>query len=234
MATVARAAAPYERRPGASNTVLTHEEHSRATSDPATEPIVFVVDDDPEVRESVRRLASTVGVACETFATAREFLDAVDSARPACLVVDVRMPGMSGLDVQRELTARNIPLPTIMITGYGDVPTAVQALKAGAFDFIEKPFSRQLLLDRITQALVVARERHGAQAERAEQARRLARLTPRERQVLELVVQGRTNKAMAAELGLREKTIEVHRAHVMRKMGVGSLAELVRVTLALR
>ena len=194
-----------------------------------SQPTVFVVDDDEGVRESLRWLVCSVGMAVEAYGSAQEFLEAVDADAAGCLVLDVRMPGMSGLDLQQELAARQVGLPIIMITGHGDVPTAVRALTGGALDFIEKPFSRQLLLDRIRRAVVLDANARRAQAERADVAARMAALTPREREVLEMVVAGRTNKVMAMTLGICEKTIEVHRAHVMRKMRVQSLAELVRL-----
>jgi FixJ family two-component response regulator len=198
------------------------------------EPTVFVVDDDEAVRESLCWLGRSVGLNVAPFASAQEFLQANEHACAGCLVLDVRLPGMSGLDLQRELAARRITLPIIMITGFGDVPTAVSALTAGAIDFIEKPFSRQLLLDRIRHALDLDRAARSAQAERDALAARLALLTPRERQVVDLVVVGKTNKVMAMELGISEKTIEVHRAHAMKKMQVECVAELVRATSVLR
>jgi FixJ family two-component response regulator len=206
---------------------------AREVSDPQTQPTVFVVDDDAGVRESLRWLVHSVGMTVEVYETGQEFLDAIGEDRPGCLVLDVRMPGMSGLELQQELAGRGITLPIIMVTGYGDVPTAVRALTAGALDFIEKPFSRQLLLERIRRAVVIDASARRAQAERAEVAGRMATLTPREREVMQMVVAGKTNKVMAMSLGICEKTIEVHRAHVMRKMRVESLAELVRMTAVL-
>ena len=149
-------------------------------------------------------------------------------------MVDLRMPGLSGIDLQEELVTRGMSLPVIMISGYGDVMTAARAMRAGAIDFLEKPISRQLLLDRVREALEVDRQRRRVEAERAEVAARVARLTPRERQVMELVVSGNTNKVIAIDLGLCEKTVEVHRAHVMEKMKVQSLAELVRLAILVR
>jgi two-component system, LuxR family, response regulator FixJ len=202
---------------------------ARELTSPEPEPTVFVVDDDEAVRESLRWLVRSVGLAVQAFATAEDFLEAVTPDRPGCLVLDVRMPGMSGLELQQQLATRGVPLPIIMLTGYGDVPTAVRALTRGALDFIEKPFSRQLLLDRIRHAVVIDANARRLEADRAEVASRAATLTPREREVLRMVVGGSTNKLMAANLGICEKTIEVHRAHVMRKMRAGSLPELVRL-----
>ena len=197
-------------------------------------PTVYIVDDDTEMRETLRSLVSSVNLPVETYASGQEFLETANGSRAGCLVVDLRMPGLSGIDLQDELVARNAQLPVIMISGYGDVTTAARAMRAGAIDFLEKPISRQLLLDRVREALEVDRQRRRAEAERAEVAARVARLTPRERQVMELVVSGNTNKVIAIDLGLCEKTVEVHRAHVMEKMKVQSLAELVRLAILVR
>jgi len=193
---------------------------------PAT---VFVVDDDPAIRESLGWLIESVGLKVKMFATAQEFLEGYDPTLPGCLVLDIRMPGMSGLDLQNELAARKVNIPILVITGHAEVPVAVRAMKAGAFDFIEKPFSDQLLLDRIRRAIEKDAGFRRARSQRAEVAARLAQLTPREREVMDLVVAGKANKVIASELGLSPKTVEVHRAHVMKKMQVGSLADLVRL-----
>ncbi len=190
-------------------------------------PTVFVVDDDHAVRQSLELLIRSVGLRAETYASAQEFLDALDPARPGCLVLDIRMPGMSGLELQRYLRERNIGLPIIMVTGHGDVPVAVRALKNGAVDFIEKPFSKQLLLERIRDSLDQDGRLRQEQARQAGIQNRLKSLTPRERSVMELVVSGKSNKEVAAELGVSKKTVEVHRAHIMQKMEAESLAELV-------
>jgi RNA polymerase sigma factor (sigma-70 family) len=197
-----------------------------------TDPTVFVVDDDPAMRQSLRWLIESVNVAVETYAAAQDFLAAYDPNRPGCLVLDVRMPGMGGLDLQAELARREIEVPVIIITGYAEVPTAVRALKSGALDFIEKPFSDQLLLDRIQQAIASDRQARVRRHERAALAARVAQLTPREREVMQLVVAGSSNREIAAELGLSVKTVEVHRARVMEKMKVDSLADLVRIVLS--
>ena len=198
---------------------------------PDPQPIVFVVDDDRAMRDSLRWLLESIGLSVRTYATATEFLDDHDPAQPGCLVLDVRMPGMSGLDLQTELAQRGAELPTIVVTGHAEVAMAVRAVKAGAIDFIEKPFSDQLLLDRVRQALEIDRQSREVRMRREEARRRLASLSAREREVLGLVAAGKANKEIAAALGLSPKTVEVHRAHVMAKMAVDSLAELIRVAL---
>jgi two-component system response regulator FixJ len=196
-----------------------------------SDPTVFVVDDDPAVRDSLRWLLQSVGLPVKTHATAEEFLASYDPSAPGCLVLDLRMPGMGGLNLQEELAARRMTLPVIMITGHAEVPAAVRAMKTGAIDFIEKPFSDELLLDRIRRAIQADLQAREAQAQHAEVARRYGLLTPRERQVMACVVAGKANKVIAAELGLSVKTVEVHRANVMHKMAVDSIAELVRLAL---
>ena len=195
------------------------------------EPTVFVVDDDPAMRNSLRWLIESVGLAVAAYATAEEFLERYEPNRPGCLVLDVRMPGMSGLDLQDALVQRCITIPTIVITGHAEVAMAVRAVKAGAIDFIPKPFSDQLLLDRIRQALEQDRRDRETREHETDVARRVSHLTQREREVMDLIVAGKANKEVAAELGLSPKTVEVHRAHVMEKMQVASLADLVRIAL---
>ena len=197
------------------------------------DPTVFVVDDDPAMRDSLCWLLQSVDLHVETYPSADAFLAAYDPGRPGCLVLDVRMPGMSGLNLQDELRTRHIRLPIIMLSGHAEVPTAVRALKAGAIDFMEKPFSDELLLDRIRQAIDLDREQREAEARRTAVAARYALLTPREREVMELVTAGKANKVIAADLGLSPKTVEVHRAAVMDKMRADSVADLVRMRLAL-
>jgi len=197
------------------------------------EPTVFIVDDDEAVRDSLRLLMRSVGLAAECFASATEFLDAYDAERPGCLVLDVRMPGMSGIDLQARLSEKHSLLPIIFITGHGDVPMAVHALQAGAVDFIQKPFSEQALLDRIQATLERDRANRDLLGRREEIRRRAAGLTPREREVMRRVAAGDANKVIAIDLGISERTVEVHRARVMEKMGAESLPHLVRMTLQL-
>ncbi len=190
-------------------------------------PTVFVVDDDPAVRHSLRWLLESAGLPVETYETAQAFLQTYQPERPGCLVLDARMPGLSGLDLQDQLQAQHTSLP-IIITGYGDVPMAVRALKGGAIDFIEKPFSEQLLLDQIHRAIALNAETREKHAHRTFIQAKIDRLTPREREVMGFVVDGKANKQIAALLERSQKTIEIHRANVMRKMEANSLAELVR------
>jgi FixJ family two-component response regulator len=196
-------------------------------SDP--DPIVFVVDDDPSIRDALTSLIRSVGLRVETFESARAFLTRQPSDAPGCLVLDVRLPGLSGLDLQRELAAAQITMPIIFITGHGDIPMTVQAMKAGAVEFLTKPFRDQDLLDAIAQA--IARDRVGRQqhADLAALRQRYHVLTPRERDVMQLVVAGMLNKQIAAELGISEITIKLHRAQVMHKMRAESFAALVRM-----
>jgi two-component system response regulator FixJ len=191
--------------------------------------IVYVVDDDAAVRDSLRLLLKSVGLPCEAFESATEFLDSLDGNGRACLVADIRMPGMSGLELQAELNKRQVHLPLIFITGHGDVPMAVDAMKAGALDFLQKPFRDQDLLDRINQALTEDQQWHEADEERGVIEERIATLTPREKQVMECVVRGDANKVIAFDLDVSQRTVEIHRARVMEKMGVRTLAELVRM-----
>jgi FixJ family two-component response regulator len=191
---------------------------------------VFLVDDDDSVRRGLGRLIKSSGYNVQTFVSAREFLDSGEyKKRPACLVLDVRMPGLSGLDLQRELQAAHAILPIIFITGLGDIPTTVRAMKAGAVDFLPKPVKDLVLLRAIEQALARAVRDHAERDALEAQSKRLNTLTPREREVMTLVVDGLLNKQIAFELGTVEKTIKVHRARVMEKMGANSLAELVRL-----
>lgn len=191
--------------------------------------MVFVVDDDPSVRRAIKRLVESVGLQVELFGSAAEFMD---SSRPdvvSCLVLDIRLPGMSGLDFQRELARARDEIPTIFITAHGDIPMTVRAMKAGAVEFLTKPFRDQDLLDAIQVALQRDHARRQRQAEAATLQERLESLTPREREVLPRVVSGLPNKQIAAEIGTTEATVKVHRSQLMRKMGADSLPQLVRM-----
>ncbi len=191
--------------------------------------IVFVVDDDPSVREALQGLIQSVGLRIQTFGSAQEFLGSPRPDAPACLVLDVRMPGLSGLDLQRELVNAGVKLPIIFITGHGDIPMSVRAMKAGAVEFLTKPFRDQDLLDAVQQAIERDRIARQERVEMVELRRRFDSLTPREQQVMGLVVTGLLNKQIAAELGTSEVTIKVHRGQLMRKMGANSLPDLVRM-----
>jgi two-component system response regulator FixJ len=198
----------------------------------AREATVFVVDDDPAMRKSLRWLLQSVGLTVEVFDSGEAFLARVDASACGCLILDLRMPGMGGLGLQEALTARGVDVPTIIVTGYAEVPSAVRAMKAGAIDFLEKPFSDEALLERVRHALAIERDRRQAREVRAGARARLAALTPRERQVLDELVQGHHNRAISAALGIAEKTVEVHRASVMRKLNAASLTDAIRLALA--
>ncbi|MCY3730842.1 MAG: response regulator transcription factor [Rhodospirillaceae bacterium] len=195
-------------------------------------PLVYVVDDDEAVRDSLTLLLKAVGLTSRAYASATAFLQAYDPQQHGCLVADIRMPGMSGLDLQAELNERGALIPLVFITGHGDVPMAVAAMKSGALDFIEKPFREQDLLDRVHEALSRDRERRAENLQTLAIRKRLAALTPRETEVMERVVQGQPNKVIAMDLGVSQRTVEIHRARVMEKMGVRSVAHLVRAAAA--
>jgi FixJ family two-component response regulator len=190
---------------------------------------VYVVDDDPSVRAGLSRLLQSMGLTVKTFASAREFLEQAVSEEPGCLIVDLRMPAMNGLELQEQLMTRNLNLPVIFLTGYGTVPASVRAMKRGAVDFLEKPVDDQVLLDAIYQALEKDRGNRHNQAEAKAIQDRLKSLTPREYEVFTLITTGLLNKQVAYELGTAEKTIKVHRARIMEKMHCESLAQLVRL-----
>jgi two-component system response regulator FixJ len=194
-------------------------------------PTVFVVDDDPAMRESLCWLIESVGLKVQPFASAGAFLNAYSDAAPGCVVLDVRMPGISGLELHAKLAEMGSTLPVLLITGHGDVPMAVRAMKSGAFDFFEKPFNDQALLERISQAIEQDSKARAARRQADAFAARLATLSTRERQVADRVVQGRLNKQIAMDLSLSEKTIETHRSNAMRKMGAASAVDLVRIML---
>jgi FixJ family two-component response regulator len=195
------------------------------------EPTVFIVDDDRNILRAMQFLLKSVGLRSEVFASGDEFLEAFDAKRPGCLVLDIRMPGLGGLELQERLLGIRSSLPVIFVTGHGDVPMAVEAMQKGAFDFVQKPFSEDDLLGRIQAALAADRRERDEQARRADVAARLGLLTAREREVMELVVTGKPNKVIAYELGVSQRTVEIHRARVMDKMQARSLADLVRMNL---
>jgi FixJ family two-component response regulator len=191
--------------------------------------VVYVVDDDPSIRTSLERLFRSVGHECVSFGSAAEFLHSEKRDAPACLVLDLRLPGESGLDLQREMAEANVHVPIVFLTGHGDVPLSVRAMKAGAVDFLTKPFDEQDLLDAVRQAIGRDGEARRRQAETASLRQRYEMLTAREREVFSLIVSGMLNKQVAAELGTSESTIKVHRHQVMEKMSADSLADLVRI-----
>ena len=194
---------------------------------------VFVVDDDDAVRNSLRLLLKSVGLPTVAFASAREYLDSWHPDQPGCLVLDVRMPGMSGLELQEELNRRGAIIPVIFISGHGDIPMAVEAIQHGAFDFLQKPFRDQDLIDRVQRALAADHADRQSLAQRDVLRRRYGSLTPREQEVLLLVTKGKANKVMAGDLDISQRTVEIHRARVMEKMGAQSLAQLVRMAMEL-
>jgi FixJ family two-component response regulator len=196
-------------------------------------PTVYIVDDDSGVRSSIRVLMKSVGLPAMPFPSAKEFLAAYHPSNPGCLVLDIRMPGMSGLELQEALNERGAVIPVIFITGHGDVPMAVEAMRHGAFDFLQKPFRDQDLIDRIQQAMLRDAETRQSLQEHSRIKARIASLTPREREVLELLTSGKANKMMAQDLGLSQRTVEIHRAHVMEKMEAKSVAQLVRMVMDL-
>ena len=193
------------------------------------DPIVFIVDDDPSVRRSTERLMRSAGLKVQTFSSAREFLKDSRIEGPACLVLDVRMPGLSGMDLQSELARAGIRIPIIFITGHGDIPMSVRAMKAGAVEFLTKPFRSHGLLDAVRAAIERDQSAHKERSESGELREHYEQLTPREREVMALVVAGLLNKQVASELATTERTIKFHRAHIMQKMHAESLADLVRM-----
>jgi FixJ family two-component response regulator len=201
----------------------------RLNSHPATKANVFILDDDGPVRDALSSLFRSVGLQVEQFTSAQEFLQTTLPAVPTCLVLDIRLPGLSGLDLQAEMARAQVEIPIIFITGHGDVPMSVQAMKAGAVDFLTKPFRDQDMLDAVSAALERDRVRREHQQTLASLRARLEVLTARERQVLQMVVNGLINRKIAEEIGIAEITVKIHRSNVMRKMNAGSLADLVRM-----
>ncbi|MBV6415671.1 MAG: Response regulator protein TodT [Steroidobacteraceae bacterium] len=197
-------------------------------------PVVYIVDDDDGMRRAMALLVTTVGYHPVAFARPGEFLARLDRSQPGCLVLDVRMPEMSGLEVQQQLNRSGSILPVILVSGHADIPMAVQAMKAGAFDFLQKPFRDQDLLDRINAALELDAANRRSIDRLADLRHRAGKLTPREREVMTLVVDGRANKAIAIDLGLSERTVEIHRANVMAKMAATSVAHLVKMHMLLQ
>jgi FixJ family two-component response regulator len=195
------------------------------------EAMIYIVDDDEAVRKSLMLLMKTEGLPARCFASAREFLETADFSAVACVLLDVKMPGMSGLEVQDDLQRRGIDLPLIFMTGHGDVPMAVQAMGKGAYDFIEKPFDNTMLLTRLGKCLDSCRARQQENTQRLEASRRLASLTPREREVMDLLVAGNQNKHVASSLGISCRTVELHRARIMQKLEARSISEIVRIAL---
>lgn len=195
------------------------------------EPTVHIVDDDPGVRKALALLMCSAGLQAQTYESAQDFLDRYEPGRLGCVILDIRMPGMSGLELQQELVARRDPIPIIILTGHGDIPMAVRAIKAGALDFIEKPFQNGTLLSLVSTGLERDRAAREERARHEAIANRLARLTPREREVMEHLIHGELSKVAAAELGISPRTVEIHRARILEKLGVRSISEVVRITL---
>lgn len=199
----------------------------------ADAPTVFIVEDDQAVRDSLKWLVESVDLQVEAFDSAKSFLEACDPERPGCLVLDVRMPGMSGVELQKILVEKGVTLPKIIITGYGDVPTAVRAMRQGAVDFLQKPIDEQAMLELIQHCIERDADTRRKSTRRREIKSKIAKLTPREQEVMDLVVVGKSNKEVARALGISPKTVEVHRGRVMEKMRADSLADLVQMTAVL-
>jgi two-component system, LuxR family, response regulator FixJ len=195
-------------------------------------PRVYIVEDDEAVRESLQLMLESVGYKTRTYANANTFLDEHNSDMAGCLVLDIRMPGINGMELQRKLNERNSMLPTIFVTGHGDVPMAVEAMQQGALDFVQKPYREQELLEKIERAFEIDKANRGSLQERQSIAARLQNLTPRELDVLRLLVEGKANKVIAIDLDISQRTVEIHRARVMEKLEANSLAHLVRMVMA--
>jgi len=198
------------------------------------EPVVFIVDDERDVRDAVSMLIRSIGLPVQAFASAQEFLGHYRPDQPGCLVLDVRMPGISGIDLQEAMAAKGIRLPIVFISGHGDIPMAVRAVRAGAVDFLEKPFSDQTLLDRVQKSIELDRRWRREARDRDVVRSRMAQLTPRELEVMECLVAGKVNKIIARELDLSTRTVEIHRARVLQKMEADNVSQLVRLVLSIR
>ncbi|MGA7809917.1 response regulator transcription factor [Bradyrhizobium sp.] len=201
---------------------------------PSERPIVHVVDDDASMREALESLFDSMGLETHTYGTAREFLAAGAEDRPSCIVIDIRLPDMNGLDFQAQLTEMGIRLPVVMMTGYGDIPMSVRAMRRGAVDFLSKPFHDQDMLDAVMAAIARDRQRRGVEGNFSQVQQRFATLSPRELQVVQLVTAGKMNKQVAGDLGISEITVKIHRGAAMRKMGARTLADLVRMAEVMR
>ena len=197
-------------------------------------PTVFIVDDDEAVRGALRLLMKSVGHEAKTFDSGDEFLASCSSGVSGCLILDIRMPGMSGLELQEKLQQQGVNIPIIFITGHGDVPMAVQAMKHGAMEFLQKPFREQDLVDLVNQALEKNENSHKLALQRTEIEPRIAKLTPRERQIMDMIVQGKASKVIAIDLGVSQRTVDTHRTRIMRKMQARSLAELVQMVVRMQ
>jgi FixJ family two-component response regulator len=198
----------------------------------ALEPKVYIVDDDEAVRESLALLLDSMDQNCQSFSSAVDFLDAYSGEMTGCLVLDIRMPGMNGLELQKQLNTEGSILPIIFVTGHGDVPMAVEAMQHGAVDFIQKPYREQDLLDKINMAIALDESNREALEHRHKIIEKLSTLTPREKEVMEMMVNGKANKVIAIDLGISQRTVEIHRARVMEKMATNSLAHLVKMVVA--
>ena len=205
--------------------------HLDAAKHTNTRPMVYIVDDDDGVRRAMSALMESVGYAHAAYASANDFLKHYNTSQPGCLVLDIRMPSMSGLELQQELNKRGYHIPLIFVTGHGDVPMAVEAMKKGAFDFVQKPFRDQDLLDKVNHALQLDNAQRQETADKDQVLQRFNSLTQREKEVMALIVEGKANKVVAQDLNLSERTVEIHRARVMEKMQVRSVAQLVKLSL---
>jgi FixJ family two-component response regulator len=215
---------------------MINRSHSQSHAPPKGEPIVYIVDDDPLIREMLSSLLRSVGLQVGLFGSALELLQSELEDAPSCLILDIRLPGVGGLDLQAELAKANIHIPVIFLTGHGDIPMSVKAMKAGATDFLTKPFREQEMLDAVTGALERDRKRRAEDKSNSEVRARFALLTPRERQIMALITGGLMNKQVAGKIGISERTVKIHRGNVMRKMRTKSLADLVMIaeTLGIR